>query len=327
MRAGWYERTGAAADVIQVGDMPQPEAGRGEVLVRLRASGINPSDYKRRANVKVAPEFPRVVPHSDGAGEVAAVGAGVTRFKPGDRVWCFNGQWQRAMGTAAEFIALPESRVQPLPTGTSFVEGACFGIPAMTGYHAVHVAGDPAGKTIYVPGATGRVGAYAVQFAKFAGARVIASTGGGEGAVQAIAALGADVVLDRKDPELERRLLAETDGRGVDHIVEVNLPASIQFDERVLAEGGSIVSFGAASSPTVSVTQTGRRARNMGLHFIFVYMLSEGQFAATCAGINACASAGRLRHRVGATFPLADLAKAHDFAEHTSGTGHVVVEV
>jgi NADPH2:quinone reductase len=327
MRAGWYESTGAAADVIRVGEMAKPEAGGGEVLVRLRASGINPSDYKRRANVKARPEFPRVVPHSDGAGEVVAVGAGVTRFKPGDRVWCFNGQWQRPMGTAAEFIALPENRVKPLPEGTSFIEGACFGIPAMTGFHAVHVAGDPAGKTIYVPGATGRVGAYAVQFAKLGGARVIASTGGGDAAAQAVAALGADVVLDRRDPELERRVLAETGGRGVDQIVEVNLPASIQFDERVMAEGGAIVSFGAASSPTVPVTQTGRRARNMSLHFIFVYLLSEAQFSSTCAGINACAMSGRLRHRIGGTFPLAELAKAHDFAEHTSGTGHVVVEI
>ena len=327
MRAGWFERTGPAAEVIEVGEMPQPQAGPGEVLIRLRASGINPSDYKRRANAKAKPEFPRVVPHSDGAGEVAAVGAGVTRFKTGDRVWCFNGQWARPMGTAAEFIALPESRVQPLPADTSFAEGACFGIPAMTGYHAVHVAGDPRGKTVYVPGATGRVGAYAVQFAKWRGARVIASTGGGEAAMAEIRALGADLVLDRKAADLEARLLAETGGRGVDHIVEVNLPASIGFDEKVLAEGGSIVSFGAASSPTVPVTQTGRRARNMGLHFIFVYLLSEAQFVATCAGINECAATGKLIHRIAGKFPLADLAGAHDFAEHATGTGHVVVEI
>ncbi len=325
MKAGWFEATGPAHEVIKVGEMPTPTAGPGEVLVRLHASGINPSDYKRRANAKAKPEFARVVPHSDGAGVVAAVGGGVTRFRAGDRVWVFNGQWARPMGTAAEFISLPESRVQALPEGTSFEQGACFGIPAMTGYHAVHVAGDPAGKTVYVPGATGRVGAYAVQFAKWRGARVIASTGGGESSVTAVRALGADLVLDRKDPDLEARLLAETGGRGVDHIVEVNLPGSIGFDERVLAEGGAIVSFGAASAPTVAVTQTGRRARNMGMHFIFVYLLSEAQFVSTCAGINACAAEGRLIHRIAGSFPLDQLADAHDFAEHATGTGHVVV--
>lgn len=327
MRAGWFERTGPAKDVIVVGEMDKPQAGAGEVLVRVHASGINPSDYKRRANLRVPPEFPRVVPHSDGAGIVEATGAGVSGVRPGDRVWVFSAQWARPFGTAAEYVALPESRVKPLPANTSFVEGACLGIPAMTAYHAIHVAGDPRGKTIYVPGATGRVGAYAVQFAKWRGARVIASTGGGAAARAAIAELGADLVLDRKAPDLEQSILAATDGRGVDHIVEVDLPGSMGFDEKIMAERGAIVSFGAASSPTVSVTQTGRRARNMSLHFIFVYLLDEPTFAATCAGINACASQGHLRHRIGGTFPLERLADAHHTAETSSGTGHIVVEI
>jgi NADPH:quinone reductase len=214
-----------------------------------------------------------------------------------------------------------------LPAGSSFLEGACFGIPAMTGYHAVHVAGSPKGKTVYVPGATGRVGAYAVQFAKWRGARVIASTGGGEGSRAAIAALGADLVLDRKAADLEQRLLSETDGRGVDLIVEVDLPGNIGFDERVLAERGAIVSFGGASAGSVPVTQIGRRARNMGLHFIFVYLLDAATFAATCAAIEDAATAGLLKHRIGGTFPLGELARAHRTAETTNGTGHMVVEI
>src|SRR3954449_6396003 len=120
MRAAWYERTGPAEEVIQTGDMPQPQPGPGEVLVRVRASGINPSDYKRRANTRVPPEFPRVIPHSDGAGEVAGLGAGVTGLREGDRVWTYNAQWARPYGTAAEFVVRPASRVKPLPEGTSF---------------------------------------------------------------------------------------------------------------------------------------------------------------------------------------------------------------
>jgi NADPH:quinone reductase len=326
MRAGWYERTGPADEVIQVGDMETPTPAPGEVLVRVHASGINPSDYKRRANTKVAAEFARVVPHSDGAGVVAALGAGVTGWREGDRVWVYNAQWQRAFGTAAEFVSLPARLVRPLPAGTSFVEGACLGIPAMTGYHAVHVAGSPAGKTVYVPGATGRVGAYAVQFARWRGARVIASSGSEAGRA-AIAALGADLVLDRTAADLEARLLRETDGRGVDLVVEVDLPGHIVFDERVLAERGAIVSFGAASAPSVPVTQIGRRTRNMGLHFILVYLLDAATYAATCAGIEEAAAAGALQHRIGGTFPLHDLARAHRTAETTSGTGHMVVEI
>ena len=325
MRAGWFEKTGLAADVIVVGDMDKPSAGAGEVLIRLHASGINPSDYKRRANVKVAPEFPRVVPHSDGAGVVEALGAGVTGLAVGDRVWVYNGQWARPMGTAAEYISLAQRYVKRLPANTSFVEGACFGIPCMTAYHAVHLAGSLKGKTVYVPGATGRVGAYAVQFAKWRGARVIASTGGGAASVKAIEELGADVVLDRKAADLGARILAETGGRGVDHIVEVDLPGSIGFDESIIAERGAMVSFGAASAPTMPVTQVGRRARNMSLHFIFVYMLDEETFEATCAGIIEAAEAGALKHRIGGVFPLEELAQAHHMAETTSGTGHVVV--
>ncbi len=326
MRAGWYEKTGPALEVIRTGEMDAPRPGPDEVLLRVRASGINPSDYKRRSNLKVPAEFPRVTPHSDGAGVVAALGAGVTGFREGDRVWCFNAQWGRPFGTAAEYVALPARLVRPLPARTSFIEGACFGIPAMTGYHAVHIAGAIAGKTVYVPGATGRVGAYAVQFAKWRGARVIASTGGGQEAKAAILGLGADVVFDRKTDDLQARILSETGNRGVDLVVDVDLPGNVGLDEKIVAENGAIVSFGAASVPTLSLAMSGRKARNLSVHLIFVYMLTEAAFEATCAGINAAEDAGALKHRIGGVFPLADLAKAHDFAEHTTGTGHVVVE-
>jgi hypothetical protein len=154
--AGWYEKGGLAEKVIEVGDMEIPRAGPGEVLVRLRASSINPSDYKKRA-ANAPPEFPRIVPHSDGAGVVEGLGAGVSDFKVGDRVWTFNAQFKRAMGTAAQYIALPAALVRPLPSNASFVEGACFGIPAMTGFRAVFADGPVKRKTVYVPGGTGRV--------------------------------------------------------------------------------------------------------------------------------------------------------------------------
>ena len=319
------ERTGPADEVIHTGEMEEP--ARAGDSVRVHASGINPSDYKRRGNTAVAAEFPRVVPHSDGAGVVAAVGAGVSGFREGDRVWTYNAQWQRPFGTAAEFVSLPANLVRPLPPNTSFVEGACLGIPAMTGYHAVHVAGSPKGKTVYVPGATGRVGAYAVQFAKWRGARVIASTGGGDASRRTIAALGADLVLDRKAADLDAQLLRETGGRGVDLFVEVDLPGNIGFDERIVGERGAIVSFGAGVAPSIPVTQRGRRARNMGLHFIVVYLLDAATFASTCAGIEEAATAGVLKHRIGGTFPLSELARAHRTAETTTGSGHMVVEI
>ena len=327
MRAGWYERTGPAEQVTHVGEMATPTPLEGEVLVRLHASGVNPSDYKKRGNASASPEFPRIVPHSDGAGVVAGVGRGVTDYREGDRVWVFNAQWRRPFGTAAEMIALPENLVRPLPERTSFAEGACFGIPAMTGYRTVHQAGDVAGKIVYVPGATGRVGAYAVQFAKWRGAKVIASTASGKPSQDALLALGADVVLDRTSTDLETRILRETHQHGVDHIVEVDITGNIGFDERILAEGGSIVSFGAAAAPSLAIALAGRRARNMSLHFIFVYLLDEATQRTTCAGIIEAEAQGRLKHRIGGRFSLAELAAAHRAAETTASTGHIIVEM
>lgn len=326
MRAGWYERCGPADEVIEVGEMEAPEPGPGEVLVRLYASGINPSDYKRRGNVAQPIEFPRVVPHSDGAGVVAGLGPGASGFEPGDRVFVFNGQWQRPLGTAAEYIALPAFQVRPLPAMLSFAEGACLGIPAMTGYHAVFKDGPVAGQTIYVPAATGRVGAYAVQFAKWGGARVIASAGGAE-KTKIAAELGADRALDRTREDVVARVLEETGGVGVDRVIEVEFGGNMAVNERILAERGIICAYASMSVPKALVTVTPRRARNMSIHFIFVYTISDAEKDAACNGIIRAVSEAAIRHRIAAVIPLGELARAHREAERRSGTGHMVVEI
>lgn len=324
MLAGWFERCGPADEVIQIGDMPTPEAGPGEILVRLHASGINPSDYKRRGNAKAAIEFPRVVPHSDGAGVVAALGPGVDGFAVGDRVWVYHAQWGRPLGTAAEYAALPASLVRPLPEGLTFEQGACLGIPAMTAHRCVFGGGPVDGKTVYVPAAAGRVGAYAVQFAKRGGARVIASAG--DAAKRDVAAaLGADLVLDRADPDLAKRLMDETNGRGVDRIVEIDLPGNIKFDESVVADGGGIAVYGASPQPTAVLTLSPRRARNLDVQVVFVYTLQPAIIEATCRGVGE--AAGSLIHRIAGVYPLRELAAAHKAAETSSGSGHVVVAI
>jgi NADPH2:quinone reductase len=326
MRAGWYEKCGPADEVIEVGEMDAPAPGPGEILVRIHASGINPSDYKRRGNVKQKIEFPRVVPHSDGAGVVAAVGAGVSGFRLGDRVFIFNGQWQRPFGTAAEYIALPAFQVRPLPDTLSFSEGACLGIPAMTGYHAVFKDGPVAGKTVYVPAASGRVGAYAVQFAKWGGARVIASAGGAE-KTKVAGELGADCVIDRSRDDIAERVLAETAGVGVDRVIEVEFGGNMAINERILAENGVICSYASAAVSKALLTVSPRRARNTSIHFIFVYTITDAEKDATCAGILRAVSESQIRHRIAGIYPLDELARAHREAEIRSGTGHVVVEI
>jgi NADPH2:quinone reductase len=174
MRAAWYEKQGAAREVLMVGEMPDPHPDPGEVLIRIAASGINPGDIKKRQDsFGLGMPCPRVIPHSDGAGQVDQVGDGVSPEWVGRRVWCYGAQSYRTFGTAAEFTVVPLDHVAPLPEDVSPEEGACLGIPGITAHRAVHAGGDVAGRTVLVQGAGGAVGMCAVQLARRAGARVI----------------------------------------------------------------------------------------------------------------------------------------------------------
>ena len=175
MKAVWYERNGPAREVLQCGDLPDPVPGTGEVLVRVHASGVNPSDWKTRSGSRPM-VAPRVIPHSDGAGVIERVGPAVDPSRVGERVWIWNGQWKRPFGTAATYIALPSGQAVRLPNGTTFEAGACLGIPALTAHRAVTIDVSPQGQSILVSGGAGAVGHYAIQFAKLLGARPIIAT-------------------------------------------------------------------------------------------------------------------------------------------------------
>ena len=148
MRAAWYEQNGPAREVLCVGEMRAPEPGPGEVRVRVHVSGVNPSDWKSRAGTARPMAFPRVIPHSDGAGVVDRAGPGIPTRRVGERVWIWNAQWKRPFGTAAEFVILPAAMAVRLPEGVGFEEGACLGIPALTAHRAVTCDGPIAGQTI-----------------------------------------------------------------------------------------------------------------------------------------------------------------------------------
>ena len=200
MKAVWYETNGAAADVLVHGDMAHEMPTHGDVLVRLHASGVNPSDVKARAGSRPM-GFDRVIPHSDGAGIVEAVGSGVDPSLVGTRVFVRNGQWQRACGTAAEYATLPAEFVHALPDTASFAVGAALGIPALTAAHAVLKDGPVDGQTVLVHGGGGTVARLAIQIATDSGARVIATTGDSS-KTDWIRDAGAIAVLDYRDPDL-----------------------------------------------------------------------------------------------------------------------------
>ncbi|MBV8932429.1 MAG: NADPH:quinone reductase, partial [Kutzneria sp.] len=176
MRAVWYERPGAASEVLVAGERPDPVPADGEVRISLTTSGVNVGDVKKRADwLSFGMAYPEVIPHSDGAGVIDAVGSGVDPGRLGERVWCHHAQSYRPFGTAAEYVVVPTEKAVPLPESVSFEQGACVGIPGMTAHRAVFSDGPVAGRTVLVTGAAGAVGLTAAQLARWAGATVIAA--------------------------------------------------------------------------------------------------------------------------------------------------------
>ena len=325
MHAAWYERTGPARDVLVVGEMPTPVPGPGEVLVRLATSGVNPSDWKARAGSRPM-LAPRIIPHSDGAGTIEAVGDGVEAGRIGERVWVWNGQWQRPLGTAAEFIVLPAAQAVRLPAATSFEAGACLGIPALTAWRAVQVDGGVAGQRVLVAGGAGAVGHYAIQMAKLLGAaQVIATVSSGAKAAHALSA-GADAVIDYKAEDVVARVKELTAGHGVDRVVEVDLAANAALLPQIVAKDGLCACYGSGKAemalPFFPLILSG-----VAIRFFIVYALPQKARDEGLAQMTRWLEAGALRHAIGAVLPLSAIAEAHERVERGDVLGNVVLSL
>ena len=327
MHAAFYERTGPAAEVLTVAELPDPSPGPGEVRVRLRWSGVNPSDVKSRAGLRSKQlAFPRIVPHSDGMGVVDAVGEGVDTQRIGERVWVWNGAWGRAHGTAAQFIVLPARQAVPLPAGVPDEAGACLGIPALTALHAVLMAGGVQGRSVLVAGGAGAVGHYAVQFARLLGARqVIASVSSDEKA-QIAREAGADLAIDYRRENLAERVREATGGRGVDRVIEVDIAANRLADLELLRAGGELVVYGSGQGE-FTLPFFPLIVKNLNLHFFIVYNLADDDRARAEAVLADLLARGTLQHRVAQRLPLAQIAQAHELVESGRAIGNVVIEL
>jgi NADPH2:quinone reductase len=324
MRAAWWEKNGPAADVLVLGEMPTPSPGPGEVLVRVHASGVNPSDVKSRLGRP--PAFPRIIPHSDGAGVIEAVGEGVARGRVGQRVWLWNGQWKRALGTAAEYFCGPAAQAVELPENTDFVAGACFGIPALTALHGCLTDGGVSGQSVLVQGGAGAVGHYAIQFARLLGARkVLATVSGPEKAAHAMAA-GADATINYRSEDVVARVQALTGGRGVERVIEMELAGNAAALPGMLAPGGFVAVYG-SNRPEASLAFFPNIVSGIGYRFFIVYELSDADRARAVGALNAWARAGLLAHAVAARMGLGDIVAAHQAVERGSVMGNVVVEI
>jgi NADPH2:quinone reductase len=322
--AAWYEKHGAAREVLRVGDQPDPVPGKGDVRVRLHASAVNPSDVKARAGSRpVIP--PRVIPNSDGAGEIDRVGPGVPKARMRQRVWVYNGQWQRPFGTSAQYIALPAAQAIPLPRKVSYAQGACLGIPVMTAHRCLFADGQIDGMTVLVTGGAGVVGHYAVQLARWAGARVIATVSSPEKAEHARKG-GAHATINYRSEDVAARLAELTRGQGIDRVVDVELGVNLPAYEKALRPSAMIATYAAAAAQD-SVLPSRLRQRNVTVRMVFVYTMPDAAKRQAIADIGRWIARGRPRYAIAARFPLSEIAAAHETVESGNKIGHVILDI
>jgi NADPH2:quinone reductase len=327
MLAAWYERMGPAREVLTLGELPAPAPGYGEVLVKVLASGVNPHDTKRRSGW-LGPRMyaPRVVPHSDGAGVIVRLGAGVVGVNEGDRVFVYRaGSARPGEGTAAQYVVVPQANAVRLPASLSYAEGACLGVPAFTAYHATLSDGSVAGQWVLVQGGAGAVGAVAVELARWSGARVIATVSSAEKARIARAA-GADHVIDYRSEDVAARVMQITGGAGVERIVEVDFGANVAVDAAVVAENGTVASYSSTRVREPVLPYYAFGLKGVRLHFVQGMNMPRAIREAGVRTIVALLERGMLKPRMARTFPLSEIAAAHDCVESGQAVGNVVVE-
>lgn len=333
MKAAIYDRNGPAREVLSIVEVPRPRPKEGEVLVRIAATGVNPSDVKKRAGWRATkPLDQTVTPHSDGAGTIEAVGDGVSEEWVGRRVWIYNAQGGTSYGaadspecgTAAEYAALPLPFVVPLPDNVSFETGACLGVPACTAHYAVFSDGEIAGKTVLVQGGAGAVGELAVQFAAGGGARVIATVSS-EAKADIARRAGATHVIDRHAVDVAKAV-REIVPEGVDRIIEVDFGANAAIDAAALRRGGTIASYSSPSAPTPQIPYYPLQFTAGLIRFLPIFLIDETHRRRGLADINYALSRGMLRPNIARVLDFAEIAAAHELVEGGI-VGNVVVRV
>ncbi|WP_204113407.1 NADPH:quinone reductase [Shimia biformata] len=327
MKAITYDRFGPAAEVLTLADVETPVPAAGEVLVRVAFSGVNPSDVKARGGARpgvTTPPFPQIVPHSDGSGVIEAVGTGVDPARIGERVWIWNGQWQRPFGTAAEYVALPQAQAVALPDDVSLETGAVLGIPGLTAAQCVFGGGDVSGKTLLVSGGAGTVGHLAVQLAAWGGAKVIATASPRD--ADRVRAAGAAHVLDYRAPDLAEQIIAANDGAPIDRGVEVEFGPNAALLAEVMAPNSTVAIYGSAKDMTPTLPFGPMLFKALKLDIVLIYILPDGPRAAAITLLHKALTEGALTCPVQEIVPLAETARAHELVEAGGRRGAVLVQ-
>jgi NADPH2:quinone reductase len=327
MRAALYDRYGAAAEVLRVTDVDQPEPGPGEVRVRVELSGVNPTDWKSRSGATARPIDGFQIPHHDAAGVIDAVGAGVDSGRVGQLVWTWLAAAGRKWGTAAQWSVVPSRQAVAMPEGVSAELGASLGVPAMTAHRCLFADGPVAGQVILVAGGAGAVGHFAIELARWGGARVVTTVSSAEKADLAANA-GADLVVNYREPGAAakiRAFAAEAGSGAVDRIVEVALGANLELDLSVLRPGASIVTYAAEPGPDPALPVRACMTANVILRFMLLYGVPAPALDQAASDITAALAAGALTELPARRFGLDDVVAAQD-AVQAGAVGKVFVE-
>lgn len=326
MRAITYSTLGPAKDVLHLETLDPGAPKAGEVCVALTFSGVNPSDVKSRQGRPgmTRPAFDTIIPHSDGAGVIEAVGYGVDKTRIGQRVWIWNGQWQRAQGTAASHITLPADQAVPLPDAVSLETGAILGIPGLTAAQAVFGGGDIAGQTILIQGGAGTVGLLAVQLAIWGGAKVIATCSPRD-RDRAMAA-GADSVLDYGAPDLAAQILNANEGALIPTVVEVEFGLNVALDAQVIAPNGRLAAYGSAKSMEPTLPFLPLLFKAVTIDIILIYLLPKRERDAMIAKVHSALAEDALTCPVERIHALEDYVAAHEAVEAGGRTGAILLK-
>ena len=324
MKTALYTRNGSADAVLELRDKPTPDPMSGEVLVRLVTSGVNPSDVKSRAGRPLAGDF--VVPHSDGAGIVEAVGEGVEKARLGQRVWIWNGQWQRQYGTAAEYIALPEFQATPLDDEITFETAACFGIPGLTAAHGINLLEQTTADTVLITGAGSSVGHYLTQMATLMGRKVIGTASECKSSI--VMEAGAMACIDYQKQDVGEEVLKLTNGEGISAVIDMDFSSTSRLiSSAALQPSANIFCYGSNDMGDIPVAFRDLLFKQLQLKFFLVYELDKAQRLAAIDRLNWFMRSGHANTRIDSVLPLSEIVKAHELVESGKANGNVVISL
>ena len=325
MLAAWYNKFGLAEKVLKIGEFDEPVPKVGEVKVRVLFSAVNPSDTKKRLGSNpFALDHGPIIPHSDGAGEIIDVGDDELKDRIGERVWLYEAQHNRNFGTSAEFVCLPSINAVRLPKNTDYDVGSMMGIPAITAHRCVYIGGRIENRYVLITGGAGRVGHYAIQWAKQAGAIVVATASNSKSISQCESA-GADFVLEHPSKFFVDQVMDFTNGQKIDKIIDGDFGVNLDYLLAVIKPNCEIVTFASMSEMHPKIPFYKMMNMNLNLKMVFVYDIPQKAKINAINDITVALKKERLINRLSHKYELKDISNAHIKIESSTTTQGVIL--